>query len=357
LKKHFEKMVGKNCVFLLMLFLFANADAQKLQLMQLPVKSAVRAIEVINDSTVWFAGSRGIFGYTIDNGRHWTIDSARINALVPDFRSISVTSDDAVFLLNSGSPAYLIKSTDQGKTWNTVYANSDKNIFFDSMKFADNKNGFAIADPINGCFFMIATHDGGETWDKISCSLLPPAEKGEACFASSNSCIALYKNHVWLATGGAAARVLTSADNGKKWFAYETPVIHGGEFSGIFSIDFYDEKTGIIAGGNYENKTTNENTRAITKDGGKRWSIAGNGKPPGFISCVQYQPHSAGKILLAASLPGIFISTNGGKSWEPVNDTNGNPATANYYTLRFSPSGNVAWLAGAEGAIAKIIFR
>ncbi len=35
--------------------------------------TTIRAIEVVNDSTVFFAGSNGKWGYTLDNGKNWKV--------------------------------------------------------------------------------------------------------------------------------------------------------------------------------------------------------------------------------------------------------------------------------------------
>lgn len=97
--------------------------------MTLPVSTSIRAIEVLNDSSVWFAGSNGCFGYTEDNGRTWHIDSFAIAGWKPDFRSMSCISRDTILLLNAGSPARLLKSADSGQNWSIVYSDDRKEIF------------------------------------------------------------------------------------------------------------------------------------------------------------------------------------------------------------------------------------
>lgn len=323
----------------------------------LPVITSIRAIAVINDSTVWFAGSNGNYGYTENYGRHWYIDSVVMKELKPDFRSMSVTNDRTIFLLNAGSPARLLKSADHAVTWKTVYANKSTDIFFDSIKFWDEKNGIAVGDPIKECFTIIITHDGGETWQQVACEKLPKAVEGEACFAASNTCIDVFENNIWIATGGSQSRVLYSADNGNSWSASETPVMRGGAITGIFSIDFYDEKHGMIVGGNYDQKEINQGTKAVSSNGGKSWKLVADGHAPGFSSCVQYQPNSSAQNLLIAAHPGIFFSNDSGKHWQEVKDESGNSAEENYNTIQFSPSGKIAWCGGANGKIARVTFK
>ncbi|MEO6168123.1 MAG: hypothetical protein ABIO46_07495 [Chitinophagales bacterium] len=331
--------------------------SQALEQFTLSVHTSIRAIAVTNDSTMWFAGSEGCYGYTEDSGRHWHIDSIKMAGGKPDFRAMAVTNSYTILLLNAGSPAFLLKSSDHGKTWKTVYTNENKEIFFDALKFWDAKNGIATGDPINGCFTILITGDGGESWNQVPCKQLPNALTGEACFAASNTCLAIFKKNSWIATGGTQSRVLHSDDKGKTWEAVETAIVQGEQLTGIFSIDFYDQKHGIIAGGNYEQPQLNRNTKAISNDNGKSWQLISDGTAPGFCSCVQYQPFSNANTLLIAARPGIYISNDGGMHWEEVKDVNNNPVIDNYNVLQFSPTGKVAWCAGADGKIARIVFK
>lgn len=338
------------------LLLLIKTYSQAPEQFTLPVHTSIRAIAVTNDSTMWFAGSEGCYGFTEDNGRHWQIDSIRMPGLKPDFRAMAVTDAHTIFLLNAGSPAYLLKSSDRGKTWKTVYYNESRDIFFDALKFWDEKNGIAAGDPINGCFTILITNDGGEQWNQVPCRQLPNALNGEACFAASNSCLAIFQKNTWIATGGTQSRVLHSEDHGNSWEVVSTPVVQGEQLTGIFSIDFYDDQHGIIAGGNYEQPNMNRNTKAISSNGGHSWQLVADGAAPGFCSCVRYQPFSKGETLLIAARPGIYISRDSGRHWEELKDVNENRVVDNFNVLQFSPTGKVAWCAGADGKIARIVF-
>lgn len=323
---------------------------------QLPVQTSIRAIACLNDSSLWFAGSGGYFGYTDNNGRQWYIDSIRIDTLRPDFRSMAVLDEHTILLLNAGSPAYILKSTDQGRTWKTVYENNRKEIFFDAMRFSDAEHGFAVGDPIDGCFTLMMTDDGGDHWKEAGCGNLPEAATGEACFAASNTCLEIIGSHSWIGTGGAQSRVLSSTDHGNTWHFTNTPVIKGKPSTGIFSIDFYDQQHGIAAGGNYEEPSMNVNTIAITANGGKRWQTVVANDQTGYTSCIQYRPYACAKTLLRTSPSGMFISNDGGKNWSAIKNGEGNVSHDNYHTLQFSPTGKVAWCAGAGGKIGRILF-
>ncbi|MCB9082145.1 MAG: oxidoreductase [Lewinellaceae bacterium] len=303
-----------------------------------PVPASIRALEVVNDSTVWFAGSEGVYGYTADGGKNWHIDSLRWDTLRPHFRSIAVT-DSAVFLLSIASPALLFRSADRGQHWQLVYREDDPSAFYDAMTFWDDQTGIAMGDPIDGCLSVIRTRDGGLTWEKINCAQLPPVVAGEAAFAASNSNIAVYGDHAWIVSGGARSRVFHTPDRGDSWEVFDTPIQEGGQMTGIYSVAFWDDRHGIIFGGNWNEKEDKVQNKAVTTDGGRTWQLVADGQEPGYRSCVQYGPGTAGKLLLAAGIPGISYSLDAGHAWQRLRDDS-------FYTLRFGSDWHQVWLAG-----------
>ena len=306
----------------------------------------IRALEARSDSSAWFGANHGVWGFTEDAGKHWHIDSLKVDSVFPEFRSIAVLNDSTVLLLSIASPAYLFKTTNKGKTWKLVYKNTDKNIFFDSMKFRDEKNGIAIGDPIDGCFQLITTNDAGETWKQINCSNIPKAMEEESLFASSNTCIDIYKNNVWFATGGKHARVFHSTDYGNHFESYETPITQGEKMTGIFSIAFADDTTGIITGGNYEKADSSIISIAVTQDGGKSWNRINNSQTL-FGSCVQFQFFS--HVCCITGHNGTFIANLESGRFRKWNDDESIPL--NFHTLRFCPEKKGIWYAGDKGRV------
>jgi len=288
---------------------------------------------------MWYAGSQGHYGYTLDGGENWQIDSLHHPDVEQmEFRSLAVI-DRTIFLLNVGSPAFLFKSENLGKEWKVVYEERDSAAFYDAMVFWNKSEGIAMGDPTDGCLSIIVTRNGGNTWNKIPCEQLPPVHEGEAAFAASNTNIAIHENHTWIVTGGKKARVFYSPDKGVNWKVMDTPINQGGRMTGIFSTAFWDKDHGIIWGGDWEDQGNMYKNKALTKDGGKSWQLIADGKSPGYRSCVQYRPNAWGKEVISVGIPGISYSVDGGVGWEQLSD-------APYYTARFSPSGNVVWLAG-----------
>lgn len=318
---------------------FSSVQIPQPKIFSTAVPSSVRAIEAIDDQHAWFSGSAGVYGYSQDAGKSWTIDSIRIEGLDFGFRALAIT-DSAIFLLSTGSPALLFRSQDGGKSWETKYQEDHPDAYYNSLKFWDNKTGIAVGDPTEAnCLSVLMTRDGGETWFKIPCGELPAIADHEAGFAASNTNIALAGEQAWLATGGDKARVFHTSDRGQSWEVFDTPIQQGGDMTGIYSVAFRDEANGIIWGGDWNNKDSTMATKAITSDGGKTWTLFNDGQAPAFRSCVQFVPRSGGQKIFAIGSPGMSYSADGGTSWTQLNEEN-------YYSIRINNAGKTAWLAG-----------
>lgn len=342
--------------FILLLFLVScnQKEIKKTSINDVKIETiyedsiSIRAIEVWNDSTLWFASDQGKFGVLI--GKTPKIAQLRYNDSLLTVRSIAKTQS-SIFILSSGNPAVLYKTYFDGNEvslMSDVYLEEGEKVFYDSMVFWDDLNGIAIGDPTENCMSVLITTNSGLTWKKISCESMPKTVDGEAAFAASNTSVSVFGNHAWIASGGKIARVFHTADLGKTWEVFDTPIISGESMTGIYSIAFADEKNGIIFGGNWNVKQNNTGNKAVTKDGGKTWRLVSEGKNPGYRSCVQFLPNSKGKEMVAIGSEGIDYSADGGETWK-------NLSSEGFYTLRFV-NDSLAFAAG-KGRISKLIFK
>ncbi len=303
-----------------------------------------RAI-LVDGVKIWYATDRGTYGYRSAAGN---FEEKTPDGQLFEYRSIAQTRED-VFILTAGNPALLYKISKKTGKAKLVYKEEGENVFYDSMQFRDDRQGMAMGDPDNGCFAILTTSDGGETWKKTPCGTLPQTETGEAAFAASNSNLIVKGKETWLVSGGKKARIFYSPDNGKSWQTFATPIIEGTETTGIYSADFYDNKIGVIAGGDYKKPLQHENNKAMTTDGGKTWHLIGEGQDPAYVSCIQFVPGSHGKGLVTVGATGIHYSADAGQTWTKLLDDN------TIYTLRFA-NDSVAY-AGGSKKIAKLTFR
>lgn len=309
---------------------------------------SIRAIQPIDENRVWFASNKGKVG--LIDGDTPKLAVIKYGDSLLHFRSIASTND-AVFVLSIANPAVLYKigfNGTEATNIEEVYNEKDESVFYDSMKFWNDKEGIAIGDPIDNCMSVIITRDGGNFWEKLPCDKLPEMKKGEAAFAASNSNIAIFGDHAWVATGGKKARVMHTANKGESWEIFNTPIVQGKAMTGIYSIDFFDAKNGVVFGGNWDDKSFNEGNKAITTNGGKTWKLVSNGEGPGYRSSVKYVPGTKGQGIVAVGSPGISFSGDGGKSWKEL-------SKEDFYAIEFV-NDSIAFAAGNK-KISKLIFQ
>jgi photosystem II stability/assembly factor-like uncharacterized protein len=322
-----------------------KSEAEHCTAMSWNMDTSIRALEVVSDEEIWFAGANGMVGYTRDGGSTWNQFTLRLaDGSLPSFRSLAAT-EDAVHVLTISDPAVLFRSVDGGVHWDSVYTEHHPDVFYDSMAFWDDKDGIAMGDAIGGCLSIILTHDGGATWNKLPCDQLPEAKEGEAAFAASNGNISVSDSAVWIVTGGKASRVFSSTDRGQNWRVKDAPVLQGGAMTGMFSLHMRDANHGIAWGGDWEDMENNAANKVITHDGGENWEPFFPKSGPGYRSSVRFVPNSKGQDIWAVGIPGVSRSKDGGHTWILEPDSS-------YFTVRFVPNGNCAWLAG-KGIISR----
>jgi photosystem II stability/assembly factor-like uncharacterized protein len=306
----------------LLLVLAATASAQpRLTLQNSHTSESLRGASAVSRQVEWASGTHGTYLRTMDGGQTWT--PAQVpGASALDFRAVVAFSADEAFLMSAGPGDHssIYHTSDGGRHWQLQFTNTNPKGFFDSMAFWDPKHGIVLGDPIpdetGKLKFELLETDDGQTWHPIPTAGLPEALEGEGAFAASNTCIALLQtpgepwkhgtstsrdvpstpgapvpavedSNIWFATGGKAARVFHSQDRGQTWEVRETPIAHGPESAGIFSIAFGNPNEGVIAGGDYKKPNTDGPNLAFTHDGGKTWQLAAT-HPQAYFSAVAY---------------------------------------------------------------------
>lgn len=319
---------------LLVLILAASAAAaQSPRLQTSHTTESLRGVSAVSQKIVWASGTHGNYLRTVDGGRKWTPGQVPGAAAV-DFRGVAAFSADEAFLMSSGpgDQSRIYHTTDAGQHWQLQFTNTNPKGFFDSITFWDPRHGIVLGDPIadeNGKLkFELLITDDGQTWRQLPPAQLPEALEGEGAFAASNTCLAVlsakfvvlrsrrtsastadaHDPNIWFASGGKAARVFHSPDGGKSWQVVDTPIIHGPDSAGIFSIAFRNATDGVIAGGDYKHPTADGPNLALTHDGGKTWQLSAY-HPQSYFSATTYggENHlfvlSQGSILKFDSSP------------------------------------------------------
>jgi len=336
------------CVLLLLIeFLLAQSpNVQKSN-----TTENLRGISVLTNQVAWASGTHGTYLRTTDDGKSW--HAAQVpGAESLDFRDVEAFSSDFAYLLSDGAgeQSRIYKTTDSGKNWALQFTNRNPKGFFDCMAFWDRDHGIALGDPVPDVsgklrFELIVTDDGGRNWKPLSPDALPPAVQGEGAFAASGTCITVQGNsNVWFATGGKVARVLRSTDAGKNWSVADTPVIHGPDSAGIFSIAFRDAAHGVIAGEDYKHPEQNGPNLAFTNDGGITWKLSPI-SPQTYFSAVAFASPRSGDtdVLVVGSTRAAYAEDIAKTAWQKTWDLNLN-------ALSVSPTGQ-AIAVGPKGLI------
>jgi photosystem II stability/assembly factor-like uncharacterized protein len=265
------------------------------------------ALEIV----IWAAGSNGVVLRSPDEGKTWSRLHVEGGEKL-DFRGLRSFGADIAYLMSAGEngSSRIYKTIDAGQTWRMQYSDKRPEFFLDGLICTNQRNCFAVTDPIDGKFLLLHTDDG-ENWNELPRDNMPAALAKEGVFAASNSALTLCGHELLFGTGGPAARVFHSRDSGKTWTATETPIISGNASSGIFSLRCSGD-TVVAVGGDYRNVASEVRVAAYSLDHGATWKLAERG-PLGFRSAVDVVDD---RTWVAAGPNGEDISTDAGRRWK-----------------------------------------
>jgi photosystem II stability/assembly factor-like uncharacterized protein len=307
----------------------------------------LRGVSAVNlrdpDSlAVWASGSNGVILRSVDHGKTWKqLHVAGGEGL--DFRSIQVFDAVTAYVMSSGEgdKSRIYKTTDGGVTWTLQYTDKRAAFFLDALVCDQaTKHCFALSDPVDGKFLVLATTDG-EHWMELPRDNIPVALPNEGAFAASGTCLLAQGAEIYFATGGPAARIFHSFDFGKTWTAAETPSAHGNASSGIFSMA-RRENTVVAVGGDYKDPDRSEGTAAYSLDDGKTWKLAAE-RPGGYRSAVAWID---GVTLAAVGPNGEDVSEDAGVHWKHTDSLDLNAlVVVDYFN---------GWAVGPKGTIARM---
>jgi photosystem II stability/assembly factor-like uncharacterized protein len=328
------------------------------------------AVSPVNSRTVWAAGAGGTYVVTTDGGSSWR------SGVVPgaenlQFRDVKGVSDQVAYLMSIGNNTgdfRIYKTEDAGAHWAIQFKNETVNAFYDCFAFWTPDRGITHSDSVNGVFPDIRTTNGA-TWHSIAGNM-PPALSGEASFSSSGTCITTEGwLNAWIATGGSStARILATHDGGDTWNAYDTPLVSNANAGG-FSVAFRDSSHGVVGGGDL---TSNSSAQAATSDdGGRTWTLTN--KPPisGAIFCLSYvrglehdddwrnhdrfgHEYDRSIVITTETQPNF---NSGAAAWTPDEGQTWFklPQVSGYWAVAFA-NPEAGWFVGNNGQILKITF-
>lgn len=339
-------------VSLLLLFSSAPADGHWWKVQTRGMDTDLRGVSAaytpdakgVRVPVVWASGSNGVILKSLDEGKTWQRLHVKDGDTL-DFRGIVAFNGSTAYLMSigEGEKSHIYKTTDGGETWKLQYSENRKEFFLDTIACISEKECLALGDPIDGKFLLLKTTDG-DHWNPLPTDNMPAALGGEGAFAASNSCLTLFGDkEIFFATGGPAARVFHSTDGGLSWTVVRTPVLQGNPSSGIFSLGFDGDKHMIVLGGDYKVVDDPDRVSAYSMDRGPTWQLSAR-QPGGFRSAVA---HIDGGRWMAVGPSGEDISSDNGVHWKHTDSLNLNAVVI----LDISNG----WAVGARGTIARFV--
>ena len=302
------------------MFSVCPLSAQQIEIITSGPKTSIRGLSVVSDDIIWVSGSAGKVGKSINGGKTWTW------VTVPgfeqrEFRDIEAFDANTAVVLAIAEPGQILKTTDGGKNWKTVFTDTAKGMFLDAMDFADGDNGVVIGDPLPGTnnIYRAYTRNGGTGWfhPQEDINYLSPVKEGESMFASSGTNVVFLKsegflrsNKMYIVTGGTAANFLSQNPSQKNLL----PLLQGKETTGANSIATLNGKELVIVGGDFAHDKDTKQNCVLSKDGGASF-FRPTTPPNGYRSCVEYISKTK---LITCGTSGIDISEDAGMNWKQI---------------------------------------
>ncbi len=274
------------------------------------------------DQVAYAAGSQytvdyeGIIIKTTDGGETWETIYP-LSGTVHSFTRIEFVTTLKGFVVGWGNT--FMMTEDGGETWDDVVAGTDV-YYYSGLNFYDENNGFAMALNLSNGLDSYITDDGGDTWF--------PGENTSnmAEFASA------YADETTLFTVGKDQVISKSEDGGENWSVINT----GTQGFYNFEVFFKDIDNGIVS--------SEDGTLLTTHDSGVTWDTYSTGYH-NFYGLNYVGEH----VYAAGTDEDVFQSSDNGNTWSLVHD---GPPNATFYAIEFFSNGD-ALICGSQGTLLK----
>ncbi|MEP7706740.1 hypothetical protein [Paraglaciecola sp. 25GB23A] len=234
----------KKISLLLGVIISSTAFADKVQL--LDPKVSFQAVHR-NGAHIWASGTNGGIYKSTDNGQQWNKIEGPKDSENLQFRDIQPLGKGGLIVMSAGEGdnSRIYRTHDSGKNWQLQIAGQRASTFYDCLHFINDQDGWLYGDSDEDGLFILATNDGGISWQRQA---LPfAAQAGEGGFASSGTCLNKGQDgNIYVGTGnGISPRVLIK--NGQDWQSLDVP-LPGGEAAGVFSLQQAEQWLYVFGG-------------------------------------------------------------------------------------------------------------
>jgi photosystem II stability/assembly factor-like uncharacterized protein len=248
---------------------------------------------------------------TTDAGENWTISQGISSA-----NDLNFYNSSGFIVGNSG---YVIKSTDNGNTWNSISAGTNDN--FNSVNMI-NEDTILISSSNK----LLSSYDGGSNWQSYN---ITGYSVNKTFFINSKV------GHAACNSG----KIIKTIDGGLNWYVTESVNTTPSDF---FTIYFINSEVGFA--------TREHNDILKTTNGGESW--VENMNTSDAIYSFYFFDELNGYI--SGEYGVIFKTTDGGTSWEWVGFQSGRIDGTTIYAIHFIDN-NIGFAVGLRGRILKTI--
>ncbi|MGE5399719.1 MAG: YCF48-related protein [Ignavibacteriales bacterium] len=289
----------------------------------------VYGIYFVNSSLGWASGAYGAIYKTTDGGNNWREIYRDANA--GDLKEVFFLNSNVGFIAGSG--ARMLKTINGGTSWTPVVI-SGLTIEIKSVYFADENTGWILTD--NG---VLRTTDGGNNWNSVL--TLTGLTMYKFSFWNSNHAVAVGKN----------SSELYYTKDGITWTKSATVPLGGYSYSksdirDVFGVDdknVYAVGWGSLVGG------SQPSILVKSTDGGATWNFL-NQETANItyenIYSVWFKDANNGVAAGGGGRGSVILrTTDGGKNWLPVDIYCGSTLST------IVGNGNNFWVSGSGGMI------
>lgn len=223
-----------------------------------------RNIEFLNENIGFLGTLDDVFFKTIDGGTNW-IPVTNLPTNPGAICGLDAVGTDTVYGCGAYfSPAFIIKSTDSGATWQYTDMSAYATALVEIM-FLDENTGYASgADSAGGV--ILKTADGGVTWTPIFHSGIAGEYVWKLQALATNTNVIFGSVEANAPNNG---KMIRSIDGGVNWISKEVP------FTSVQAVGFLTETHGWMGG--YTSTLGTNFPFLETTDGGDTWFDAGVG--------------------------------------------------------------------------------
>ncbi|MFP4458854.1 MAG: WD40/YVTN/BNR-like repeat-containing protein [Candidatus Zixiibacteriota bacterium] len=275
----------------------------------------------VNTEELYIVGDNGFIAHSTNRGDSW--ENIESPATGTNVRLYIAHFKEGGIGFVAGRRGFLLSTTDYGATWNNQTDTTLAEMIYKQSFFLTDDYGYILGSA--GQLFK--TEDCGQNWEFL----------GNVSEVDIANDIYFLDETIGFA-GGSREKKWKTTDAGNSWFElYDTLTVNDTTSRSVLAVAFFDEDTGIVAGGDYTHKWTG--------DGGETWTSWGlDGTREVEILSINITGES--EAYLATSNGNIWKTEDKGQSWEEYPSS----ITGPIYEIDFV-DGSVGWQVGTDLSI------